>query len=87
MDCQALVAHLTQDTVILTAAVQLGVRWRELAEKLARLTKQQIEAYEIPHQGKSGEVSLQVHQGNHMLFYIFTMQVIRGYVCIFTSIK
>ncbi|KAM9308180.1 metastasis-associated in colon cancer protein 1 [Gastrophryne carolinensis] len=60
MDCQALVARLTQDTVILTAAVQLGVRWRELAEKLARLTKQQIEAYEIPHQGKSGEVSLQM---------------------------
>ncbi|CAH2282569.1 metastasis-associated in colon cancer 1 [Pelobates cultripes] len=60
MDCQGLVARLTQDTVILTAAVQLGVRWRELAEKLARLTKQQIEAYEIPHQGKSGEVSLQM---------------------------
>ncbi|KAM5157017.1 metastasis-associated in colon cancer protein 1 isoform 1-T2 [Mantella aurantiaca] len=60
MDCQALVARLTQDTVILTAAVQLGVRWRELAEKLARLTKQQIEAYEIPHQGKNGEVSLQM---------------------------
>ncbi|KAG8443043.1 hypothetical protein GDO86_011747 [Hymenochirus boettgeri] len=60
MDCQGLVARLTQDTVILTAAVQLGVRWRELAEKLARLTKQQMEAYEIPHQGKSGEVSLQM---------------------------
>ncbi|XP_063777821.1 metastasis-associated in colon cancer protein 1 [Pseudophryne corroboree] len=60
MDCQGLVARLTQDTVILTAAVQLGVRWRELAEKLARFTKQQIEAYEIPHQGKSGEVSLQM---------------------------
>ncbi|MEE6466386.1 hypothetical protein FKM82_006932 [Ascaphus truei] len=60
MDCQGLVARLTQDTVILTAAVQLGVRWRELAEKLARLTRQQIEAYEIPHQGKTGEVSLQM---------------------------
>lgn len=60
MDCQGLVARLTQDTVILTAAVQLGIRWRELAEKLARLTKQQIEAYEIPHQGKSGEVNLQM---------------------------
>ncbi|KAG8573214.1 hypothetical protein GDO81_012328 [Engystomops pustulosus] len=60
MDCQGIVARLTQDTVILTAAVQLGIRWRELAEKLARLTKQQIEAYEIPHQGKSGEVNLQV---------------------------
>ncbi|XP_018431836.1 PREDICTED: metastasis-associated in colon cancer protein 1 [Nanorana parkeri] len=60
IDCQALVARLTQDTVILTAAVQLGIRWRELAEKLARLTKQQIEAYEIPHQGKTGEVGPQM---------------------------
>ncbi|KAM4688372.1 metastasis-associated in colon cancer protein 1 [Discoglossus pictus] len=60
MDCQGLVARLTQDTVILTAAVQLGIRWRELAEKLARLTRQQMEAYEIPHQGKTGEVSLQM---------------------------
>uniref|UniRef100_A0A8C5PYE1 MET transcriptional regulator MACC1 n=1 Tax=Leptobrachium leishanense TaxID=445787 RepID=A0A8C5PYE1_9ANUR len=60
MDCQGLVARLTQDTIILTSAVQLGVRWRELAEKLARLTRQQMEAYEIPHQGKSGEVSLQM---------------------------
>nr|XP_033786817.1 metastasis-associated in colon cancer protein 1 [Geotrypetes seraphini]XP_033786818.1 metastasis-associated in colon cancer protein 1 [Geotrypetes seraphini] len=60
MDCQGLVACLTQDTVILTTAVQLGIRWRELAEKLARLTKQQIEAYEVPHQGKSGEVNLQM---------------------------
>ncbi|XP_053570106.1 metastasis-associated in colon cancer protein 1 [Bombina bombina] len=60
MDCQGLVARLTQDTIILTAAVQLGVRWRELAEKLTRLTRQQIEAYEIPHHGKTGEVSLQM---------------------------
>ncbi|XP_030057476.1 metastasis-associated in colon cancer protein 1 [Microcaecilia unicolor] len=60
MDCQGLVARLTQDTVILTTAVQLGIRWRELAEKVARLTKQQIEAYEVPHQGKSGEVNLQM---------------------------
>ncbi|KAE8596422.1 hypothetical protein XENTR_v10016098 [Xenopus tropicalis] len=60
MDCQGLVARLTQDTVILTAAVQLGIRWRELAEKLARLTKQQMEAYEIPHYGRSGEVSVQM---------------------------
>ncbi|XP_044150071.1 metastasis-associated in colon cancer protein 1 [Bufo gargarizans] len=60
IDCQGLVARLTQDTVILTTAVQLGIRWRELAEKLARLTKQQIEAYEIPHHGKSGEVNLQM---------------------------
>lgn len=53
-------ARLTQDTIILTSAVKLGKYWRELAEKLARLTKQQIEAYEVPHQGKSGAVALEV---------------------------
>lgn len=60
IDCQGLVARLTQDTIILTSAVKLGKYWRELAEKLARLTKQQIEAYEVPHQGKSGAVALEV---------------------------
>ncbi|KAM8811587.1 metastasis-associated in colon cancer protein 1 [Eudromia elegans] len=60
IDCQGLVARLTQDTVILTSAVKLGKCWRELAEKLARLTKQQIEAYEAPHQGKNGEVALEM---------------------------
>ncbi|XP_028925905.1 metastasis-associated in colon cancer protein 1 [Ornithorhynchus anatinus] len=60
MDCQGLVAHLIQDTVILTSAVKLGKCWRELAEKLARLTKQQIEAYEVPHQGRAGQVALEM---------------------------
>uniref|UniRef100_A0A669PTM3 Metastasis-associated in colon cancer protein 1 n=1 Tax=Phasianus colchicus TaxID=9054 RepID=A0A669PTM3_PHACC len=60
IDCQGLVARLTQDTIILTSAVKLGKYWRELAEKLARLTKQQIEAYEVPHQGKSGAVALEL---------------------------
>ncbi|XP_071416976.1 metastasis-associated in colon cancer protein 1 isoform X4 [Pithys albifrons albifrons] len=60
IDCQGLVARLTQDTIILTSAVKLGKNWRELAEKLARLTKQQIEAYEVPHQGKNGAVSLEM---------------------------
>ncbi|OXB70494.1 UNVERIFIED_CONTAM: hypothetical protein H355_008476, partial [Colinus virginianus] len=60
IDCQGLVARLTQDTIILTSAVKLGKYWRELAEKLARLTKQQIEAYEVPHQGKSGTVALEM---------------------------
>lgn len=60
IDCQGLVARLTQDTIILTSAVKLGKNWRELAEKLARLTKQQIEAYEGPHQGKNGAVALEV---------------------------
>lgn len=60
IDCQGLVARLTQDTIVLTSAVKLGKYWRELAEKLARLTKQQIEAYEVPHQGKNGTVALEV---------------------------
>uniref|UniRef100_A0A8C6RXJ6 Metastasis-associated in colon cancer protein 1 n=1 Tax=Nannospalax galili TaxID=1026970 RepID=A0A8C6RXJ6_NANGA len=57
MDCQGLVAHLIQEAVILTSAVKLGKGWRELAEKVAGLTKHQMEAYEIPHRGKSGTVA------------------------------
>ncbi|XP_004604154.2 metastasis-associated in colon cancer protein 1 [Sorex araneus] len=57
MDCQGLVAHIIQEAVILTSAVKLGKGWRELAGKLARLTKQQMEAYEIPHRGKTGVIA------------------------------
>lgn len=60
MDCQGLVAHLIQEAAILTSAVKLGKSWRELAEKLVQLTKQQMEAYEIPHQGKAGDVAAEV---------------------------
>lgn len=56
--------RITQDTVIFTSAVKLGKGWRDLAEKLARLTKQQIEAYEIPHQNVSGDVPPEVRFGN-----------------------
>ena len=52
--------HLVQEAAILTSAVKLGKDWRELAEKLVRLTKQQMEAYEIPHQGKSGNLAVEV---------------------------
>ncbi|XP_021034190.1 metastasis-associated in colon cancer protein 1 [Mus caroli] len=60
MDCQELVAHLIQEAVILTSAVKLGRSWRELAEKSAGLTKHQMQAYEIPHRGKSGDVSAEM---------------------------
>uniref|UniRef100_A0A452VAX8 Metastasis-associated in colon cancer protein 1 n=1 Tax=Ursus maritimus TaxID=29073 RepID=A0A452VAX8_URSMA len=60
MDCQGLVAHLIQEAAILTSAVKLGKGWRELAEKLVRLTKQQMEAYEIPHRGKAGDVAVEM---------------------------
>ncbi|XP_048195680.1 metastasis-associated in colon cancer protein 1 isoform X2 [Perognathus longimembris pacificus] len=60
MDCQGLVAQLIQEAVILTSAVKLGKGWRELAEKVVRLTKQQMEAYEIPHRGRTGDVSVEM---------------------------
>ncbi|XP_061664023.1 SH3 domain-binding protein 4-A-like [Syngnathoides biaculeatus] len=56
MDCQGLVARLVLDFVLLTTAVEVASRWRELAEKLARVSRQQMEAYEAPHRDKSGEL-------------------------------
>ncbi|XP_035527482.1 metastasis-associated in colon cancer protein 1 isoform X1 [Morone saxatilis] len=59
MDCVKIVAQLIQNTVILSTAVELGVRWRELAEKMGKLSSAQIAGYEAPHRGKSGEVVAQ----------------------------
>lgn len=56
----SLVAQLIQDTVILSTAVELGVRWRELAEKIGKLSSAHIAGYEAPHRGKNGEVCSQV---------------------------
>ena len=56
MDCQGLVARLTMDLILLTTAVEVATRWRELAEKLARVSKQQMEAYEAPHRDKNGQL-------------------------------
>lgn len=60
MDCQGLVAHIIREAAILTSAVKLGKGWRELAGKLVRLTKQQTEAYEIPHRGKAGDLAVEM---------------------------
>uniref|UniRef100_UPI00398EE518 metastasis-associated in colon cancer protein 1 n=1 Tax=Pristiophorus japonicus TaxID=55135 RepID=UPI00398EE518 len=57
LDSQGIVVRLVQDVVMLSAAVELGVRWRELTEKLSKLTKQQMDAYEAPHRTKGGDVS------------------------------
>ncbi|XP_070691682.1 metastasis-associated in colon cancer protein 1 [Pempheris klunzingeri] len=59
MDSVNLVAPLIQNTVILSTAVELGIRWRELAEKMGKLSSAQIAGYEAPHRGKSGEVGPQ----------------------------
>ncbi|KAG8432557.1 hypothetical protein GDO86_016987 [Hymenochirus boettgeri] len=54
MDCQGLVVRLIQDFVLLTTAVEVAHRWRELAEKLARVSKQQMDGYEAPHRDRNG---------------------------------
>ncbi|XP_041798747.1 metastasis-associated in colon cancer protein 1 isoform X2 [Chelmon rostratus] len=59
MDSVNLVAQLIQNTVILSTAVELGIRWRELAEKAGKLSSTHIAGYEAPHRGKGGEVSPQ----------------------------
>ncbi|XP_053699659.1 metastasis-associated in colon cancer protein 1 [Synchiropus splendidus] len=56
IDSVNLVAQLIQNTVILSTAVELGIRWRELAEKTGKLSQAQIAAYEAPHQGKNGVI-------------------------------
>ena len=59
-DCQGLVVRLIQDFVLLTTAVEVAQRWRELAEKLAKVSKQQMDAYESPHRDRNGVVDSEV---------------------------
>ncbi|KAM6945840.1 LOW QUALITY PROTEIN: SH3 domain-binding protein 4-A-like [Aplochiton taeniatus] len=54
MDCQGLVTRLVLDFVLLTTAVEVAPRWRELAEKLAKVSRPQMEAYEAPHRDRNG---------------------------------
>lgn len=69
MDCQGLVARLIMDFVLLTTAVEVAPRWRELAEKLAHVSRQQMEAYEAPHRDKTGVVDSEVrHNISSRLF-------------------
>lgn len=60
MDCQGLVVRLILDFVLLTTAVEVAPRWRELAEKMARVSRQQMEAYEAPHQDRNGVLDNEV---------------------------
>lgn len=63
MDCQGLVVRLIQDFVLLTTAVEVAQRWRELAEKLAKVSRQQMDAYEAPHRDKAGTLDSEVSAG------------------------
>lgn len=60
MDCQGLVARLVMDFVLLTTAVEVAGRWRELAERLAKVSRQQMEAYEAPHRDSRGQLDSEV---------------------------
>ena len=60
MDCQGLVARLVMDFVLLTTAVEVAGRWRELAERLAKVSRLQMDAYEAPHRAKNGVVDSEV---------------------------
>ncbi len=50
------------DFVLLTTAVEVAGRWRELAERLAKVSRQQMEAYEAPHRDSRGQLDSEVKQ-------------------------
>ncbi|KAJ3584039.1 hypothetical protein NHX12_014535 [Muraenolepis orangiensis] len=54
MDLQGLAVRLLVDLVLLTASVELGPRWRDLAQRLAHVSPHQMDAYEAPHRDKNG---------------------------------
>uniref|UniRef100_A0A2K5CQU7 ZU5 domain-containing protein n=1 Tax=Aotus nancymaae TaxID=37293 RepID=A0A2K5CQU7_AOTNA len=58
MDCR--------DFVLLTMAVEVAHRWRELAEKLAEVSKQQMDTYESPHRDRNGFVDSEA-MWNHQI--------------------
>lgn len=62
LDCQGLVVRLMLDFVLLTTAVEVAPRWRELAEKLARVSKQQMDDYEAPHRDRNGVMDSEVNK-------------------------
>ncbi|XP_024124151.1 metastasis-associated in colon cancer protein 1 [Oryzias melastigma] len=80
MDCVNVAAQLIQNTVILSAAVELGSRWRELAEKMAKLSSAQIASYEAPHRGKNGEVNPQaMWKPAYDFLYTWSLRYGNGY--------
>lgn len=81
LDCQGLVARLVKDFALLTAAVEVSDRWRELAEKLAKVSRKQMDAYEAPYQGMDGAMESEVwHRNTHTstctLIFIFSKHFI-----------
>ena len=51
------------DFVLLTTAVELAGRWRGLAERLAKVSRLQMDAYEAPHRDRNGVVDVEVRRG------------------------
>lgn len=58
-------ARLLKDFALLTAAVEVSERWRELAEKLAKVPRKQMDAYEAPYRGTDGVIDSEVWNRKH----------------------
>lgn len=78
MDCQGLVARLVMDFVLLTTAVEVAGRWRELAEKLVKVSRQQMDAYEAPHRDVNGVVDSEVCLSE-------SITVLKSFVCFYAG--
>lgn len=74
MDCQGLVVRLLLDFVLLTTAVEVAPRWRDLAEKLSRVSKQQMDDYEAPHRDRNGAMDAEVSEHTPRMFYIHRVE-------------
>lgn len=82
MDCQGLVVRLLLDFVLLTTAVEVASRWRELAEKLARVSKQQMDDYEAPHRDRNGVMDAEVTLHSHThIHYVCSCSHLRYSSC------
>lgn len=70
MNTMRLVAKVIQNTVILSTAVELGIRWRELAEKMEKLSSSHIAGYEAPHRENNGEIGSQVSRDSNLVGWL-----------------
>lgn len=79
MDCQGLVARLVMDFVLLTTAVEVAGRWRELAEKLVKVSRQQMDAYEAPHRDVNGMLDSEVCLSESFIVLTYFVCFYSGY--------
>ena len=64
------------DFVLLTTAVEVAGRWRELAERLSKVSRLQLDAYEGPHRDKNGVVDNEVRLGSDLALLKYYTQLL-----------